>query len=481
MRAPATMKILGILLMMFSICLLPPLFVDLIYKENASIPFLSTMLLSIFIGLILYVPFYNRSVELKVQDGFLIVVLFWTVLSFMGAMPLILAHHPQLSFVDAVFESVSGLTTTGATVIPYLDDLPRSVLFYRQQLQFMGGLGIIILAVAILPMLGIGGMQLYKAEMTGPMKDTKLTPRITETAKAIWSIYILMAVSCAFLYWLFGMNAFDSICMSFSTVATGGYATHSSSFAYFQDPMIKITCITFMILGAISFPMHYRAITTRSISGYKSDEEVRTFFRYLIYGVFFVLVTLGIKGRVHDTAWLDGIFQAVSFMTTTGFTSVNHGQWPLITAFGLLLMGIIGGCAGSTTAGLKVVRVDLLQKHGIREIFRLIHPQGTFTVKLGNSIIPTRVNQAIFGFFALYIVSFSAILIAVLFFEPDFFTAYTATIATFGNIGPGLGNVVSDYSSLQTGTKWILSAAMLAGRLEIFTIIVLLMPAFWRG
>jgi trk/ktr system potassium uptake protein len=482
MHLASILRILGLLLMLFSLTLLPPILVEEWYRDGSLSAFVWSVLAIIGIGIIIWFPFRRQRKDLRSRDGFLVVVLFWSVLCLVGALPFYLSPDPNISFTDAFFESVSGITTTGSTVLSGLDDLPHSILYYRQQLQFLGGIGIIILAVAILPMLGIGGMQLFRAEMTGPVKDNKLTPRIAHTAKAIWLIYVTMTVVCGFAYWLGGMEPFDAIAYSFSTVSTGGYATHDASMGYFDNPLLKFIAVIFMFLSAVSFSLHFTAIRSKKIGIYNRDPELRMFLKIMLASFLAIWLGFVIYGQpIGDDVLLDSIFQAVSLCTTTGLVTTDFSLWPSFIPLMLLFCGVIGGCAGSTTGGLKVVRILLLLKQGTREIYRLVHPHSHSSIKLGSMPVSSRVIEAIWGFLAIYFAIFSFFLLSLLLTEMDFLTAYTALIATFSNIGPGLGHVASNFSALSDLSKWILSFAMLVGRLEIFTVLVLFSPVFWRS
>ena len=410
-------------------------------------------------------------------------VLFWTVLAGFGSIPLLLSSNPQLNLTDALFESMSGLTTTGATVLTGIDHLPPSILYYRQQLQWLGGMGIIVLAVAVMPMLGVGGMQLYRAETPGPMKDSKLTPRITETAKALWYIYLGLTVACALGYWFAGMTLFDAVGHSFSTVAIGGFSTHDQSIGYYDSPWILAIATVFMLVSAINFALHFTAVRARRPGVYLKDPEVRAFAGFIIT-VAAVAVVMLIYWRSFDTVgetlW-HGVFQVVSVGTTTGFTTSGYHWWPSFLPVMLIIMSAVGGCAGSTAGGMKMIRAVLLYKQGRREIEKLIHPSALIPIKLGAKPVPDHVINAVWGFFALYILSYVGLSIAMTATGADLVTAFSAVTACLNNLGPGLGTVADNYKDLDNIGKWILCAAMLLGRLEIFTLLVLLSPAFWRS
>lgn len=476
-------KILGVLLIMFSTTHLPPLLVSWIYDDGNSMPFIISFASTLVTGLLLWLPLCRYQRELLYRDGFLVVVLFWTVLAVFGAFPLFLMEEFPLTITDAFFESMSGLTTTGATVITGLDSLPKSILYYRQQLQWLGGMGIIVLAVAIMPMLGVGGMQLYRAETPGPMKDSKLTPRITETAKALWYIYFSLTVACAVSYWIAGMDAFDAIGHSFATIAIGGFSTHDQSMGFFNNPAIEAIAMFFMLLAAANFSLHFIALRSRSIMGYFRDSEYRTFL-VIIVATSFIIISSLISHKAYDsntTATQQGLFHLISIATTTGFTSSGFAWWPSVIPVLLLMLSFIGGCAGSTAGGIKVMRIQLLYKQGSREIVRLVHPNALLSIKLGNQVISGNVINAVWAFFSLYILSYALIAILLCATDMDWITAFSAAAACLNNLGPGLGEVANNYASVSTSGKWILSFAMLLGRLELFTLLVLFTTTFWRN
>ena len=474
------LRVTGILLSLFSVTMLLPMGVGLIYGENTITVFGIAFGITAGLGLSLW-SLVTSDAELRNRDGFLITVLFYISLGTFGALPLLMPDGGGLSFTDSIFESFSGLTTTGATVMTGLDDLPRSILFYRQFLQWLGGMGIIVLAVAILPMLGIGGMQLYRAESPGPVKDAKLKPRITETAKALWYIYFGITLLCGLSYWAAGMDLFDAICHSFSTVAIGGFSTHDTSLGYFDNQKIEMVAVLFMVIASINFGLHFSAVSRRNLGYYLRDWEVRALIGTLTLVASLVCVILYQNPESTDHPVSDGIFQAVSIATTTGFTTANYSVWPSVAPILLMFAAFAGGCAGSTAGGLKMVRVLLIYLQGLREVRRLIHPSGVFPVKLGNSPVSDRVMSAVWGFFAAYVLIFLIMLCAIMLFsEIDFLTAFSAVGACLNNLGPGLGDVALNYADQTVTTKWILVFAMLLGRLEIFTFLVLLTPAFWR-
>lgn len=483
MRYRGILRILGLLICLFSLTLLPPAVVAVIYEDGGGLAFLFSFILSLAVGFIVWYPQRSYRADLKARDGFLLTVLFWTVLGAVGMLPLIFTQELPLSITDAAFESFSGLTTTGATILTQIEGLPHSILFYRQQLQWLGGMGIIVLAVAILPMLGIGGMQLYRAEMPGPLKDSKMTPRIADTAKHLWYIYAFLTIACAVAYKLAGMNWFDAIAHSFSTVAIGGFSTYDASMGAFDSALINGICVFFLLISGINFAVHYAAVTGRSLFSYMRDPECRAFFTLQAALILIVFLTVLGHGLYDDvgTAFDQALFQAVSISTTAGFATADFSAWPLFLPILLLFASFIGGSAGSTAGGLKVVRVLLLFRQGVRELNRLVHPRAVYSVKLGDRALSSRVVEAVWGFFSAYALVFIVIMLGLLATGLDDLTAFSATAACLNNLGPGLGAVAANYASISDTAKWLLVLAMLFGRLEVFTLLVLLTPAFWRS
>ena len=476
------LRIVGILLMVFSTTVIPPILVSLWYQDTETTAFVNAFLVILLSGFFVWFPVRKLHRELRIRDGFIVVVLFWFVFGLVGSLPLYLSHSLDANFTDALFESISGLTTTGATVFTGLDALPRSILYYRQQLQWLGGMGIIVLAVAVLPMLGIGGMQLYRAETPGPIKDNKLTPRITETAKALWYIYLGLTISCALAYWLAGMTLFDAIGHSFSTVAIGGFSTHDASIGYFHNELIEMIAGFFMLLAGINFALHFTAFRSRKAGIYFLDVEFRVYLAILAFASMISVLYLYFTNTFNTwgNAMHHGIFQTISIGTTAGFTTADYYNWPGFLPVMLLFLSFVGGCAGSTGGGMKVIRFILLFKQGLREIFRLVHPSAQIPVKIGGKAMPENVSNAIWGFFALYVASFSIMMLFLMATGLDQVTAFSALAACLNNLGPGLGDVGANYQGINDLSKWVLCFAMLLGRLEIFTLLVILTPSFWR-
>ncbi|WP_191601733.1 TrkH family potassium uptake protein [Marinomonas algicola] len=481
MHIQVILRVIGLLVMVFSLTLIPPMMVSLIYNDGAMNAFIYALGVNLLGGFCLWLPFRTQKQDLSIRDGFIITVLFWSVLGLFGSVPFMLTDSAALSFTDALFESLSGLTTTGATILTGLDDLPKSILFYRQLLQWLGGMGIIVLAVAIMPMLGIGGMQLYRAETPGPVKDSKLTPRIAETAKALWYIYATLTLLCAFGYWAAGMTLFDAICHSFSTVAIGGFSTHDASIGYFNSPVIELICVAFMIIAAVNFALHFFAWRHRSIWHYFKDPEVKFFLFILLCTISLSTIVLGITSSFEwSTALRFAIFESVSIATTAGFSTSDFASWPHFLPFLLIVTSFAGGCASSTGGGMKVIRILLILKQGLREIQRLVHPSAVIPVKLGGKAIPENVISAVWGFFSAYLIVYVILMVGLMATGIDQVTAWSAVAATLNNLGPGLGEVAANFGSINDPAKWMLCFAMLLGRLEVFTLLVLFTPMFWQ-
>jgi len=472
----------GSLCLVFSVIFIPPVIVSYIYHDGTIPQFLDSLFITLFIGMALWLPFRSRRVELYKRDGFLIIVLVWLALSFLSSIPFNLILNT--SEIDSLFEAVSGVTTTGATVLTGLDEMPPSLLFYRQELQWFGGMGLIVLAVAVIPQLGIGGMSIYTAEVPGVMKEEKLAPRLNQTASILWKMYLSLTIVCAISYWLAGMGVYDAISHSLATVSTGGFSTHDQSLNYFNSPIIEFIAIVFMMLGAINFSVHFLALRGRSIRVYFKDEEVRLFFIIVFVAALIIILTLlEVYDGYHDIfrTVLNSLFTVVSMITSTGFVTVDYSSWPLFIPFFLMIIGFVGGCGGSTAGGMKVIRILILLKLINREMKRLLHPHGVFFIRLnGVSKIPDRTLQSVFGFFSLYVVSFAVLLLLMIMGGVDQVTAFSAIATCMNNMGPGLGEVTSSFAELDDSAKLISVASMLLGRLEVVSVLVLLSPEYWK-
>ncbi len=482
MHRQAVQQILGLLLMLFSLTMLPPVFVSAWYGDGSAPAFVSGFLVTLLASLAIWAPVRRADRELRTRDGFLVVAGFWTLLGAFSAAPLLFAGNPNMTFTDAVFEAVSGLTTTGATVLIGLDHLPPAILYYRAQLHWLGGLGVVVLAVAVLPMLGVGGAQLYRAETTGAVKDTKLTPRITETAKALYIVYFLLTAACALAYWIAGMSVFDAICHAFATTATGGYSTHDASIAYYDSPLIEGVAIVFMALSGVNFTLHFFAWHSRDIRSYLHDAELRAYVAIL--ATITLVIGLSLSMTANDIpplkAFWDALFHVVSVMTTTGFTTTGFQLWPGSLPLLMVFIMFFGGCGGSTAGGIKVMRWLLLYRQGVREVMRLIHPAAEIPVRLGTAVVPQRIVDAVWGFFAVYVSLFAVLMLILVSTGVDQVTAFAALATSLNNVGPALGEVAATFTAFKPVDKWVCVLAMLLGRLEIFTLFVLISPAFWR-
>ena len=478
-RVLAMQRIFGAIIALCSLITVPPLLIAQVLDEASKIAFLDSFLVIGGGGLALWYPARNAVYEMRLRDGFLITAAIWVLASLVVAIPFTLAA-PNLSYTDAVFEAASGLTTTGATVIVGLDDLPRSMLFYRQSLQFLGGMGIVILAVAILPMLKIGGMQLFRAESTGPTRDNKLTPRIAETARALWMVYLGLFAACFLAFWMGGMTLFDAVCHAMSTTATGGFSTHDASFGFFNSPMLEWMAIVFMLIGAVNFGMHWYAWRRATIEHYQADSELRTFLAIAVIASALVSGSLWLNGHFDGVDSLrHGVFQVVSNLTTTGYTSVGYAEWVGASPLILMLLAFIGGCAGSTAGGMKVARWQMLVRQGLREIRQLVHPKGQFVVKVGGKRVSESVVISVGGFATVYMLSFVGMTVVLAANGVVLVTAFAAIATCLTNLGPGLGGVAVHFQNLADGPVWLCSFAMILGRLEVFTLLVLLTPQFW--
>ena len=482
MQLKVIQRILGLLLVVFSLTVLPPIMVGWAMGDPDLSPLYEAFAIIASAGLVMWWPVRRARAVLRARDGFLVVALFWVVLSAASAVPFTLSDALNASFTDAMFEAVSGFTTTGSTVFVGLDGLPRSILFFRQEIQWLGGMGIIVLAVAVLPMLGVGGMQLYKAETPGPIKDSKLTPRIAETARLLWYVYVALTLACTIAYYLAGMSLFDAVCHGFTTLSTAGFSTHDLSISYFRGDTIGWIAIVFMFLGGVNAALHFMAWQSLSLNPYRHDSEFRMYF-LVVLGICLLGGLVLFWQNTYPTfgeALYQSTFHFVSSITTTGFSVGSYSEWPLFLPAFLFFVCFLGGSAGSTAGGMKVVRVLLLAKQGWREINRLVHPNGRFVIKINGQPLAENVVEAIWGFFSMYIAVFTFFMLSVMATGVDQVTAFSAVSSSLNNQGLGLGMVASNYAGLTDTAKWLLILAMLMGRLELFTVLVLMTPTFWR-
>jgi trk system potassium uptake protein TrkH len=475
-------RILGMMLLLFSLTMLPPIAVSAVYADGHWHPFLAAFAIVAIAGFAFWYPVRNLRGDLRLRDGFLVIAVFWVFLGLAGATPLLISDAPSLSFTDAVFEAVSGFTTTGATVIIGLDELPKSILYYRQQIQWLGGKSIIVLAGALMPMLGIGGMSLYKADTPGPMKDQKMTPRITQTAKALWAVYVALTAACAAGYYLAGMSVFDAVGHAFSTLSTGGFSPYDASMGHFDSAAVDVIATVFMFLGGVSFALHFMVLRRRNPGMYAHDPEFMAYFRLIAVIILSASVYLWLVGEFASLpqSLRHTAFHVVSVHTGTGYTTTGFAHWPGAMPALLMLLTFIGGCAGSTTGGMKVIRWLLVFRQGVAELKRLVHPSAEIPVKLAERAVPQRVIIGVAGFFAMYFIVFGVMMLALMMLGLDQVTAWSAVASALNNVGPGLGDVTMTFQTVPDAAKWICTVAMIAGRVEIFTLLLLLTPAFWQ-
>ena len=492
----AVNSILGRLLMIYSISLLPPILISIFDSgSHSELPaFIATFFQSLTLGALLYGFSHLKSKPNppRVKEGFLIVVLYWVVIGIVGALPFILSTElgPRISISDALFESFSGLTTTGATVLSDIDNLSYALKYYRQQLQWIGGMGIVVLAIAVLPTLGVGGMQLYKAEIAGPFKMNKLAPRISTAARRLWYIYLLLTLLCFIGYWIAGMDAFDAIAHSFSTISIGGFSTYDNSLGHFNNAMIETVAIIFMVLAGINFALHFSLFQKKANclkfsfnpANYLKEIECRIYFIFLILICTTTLLILYFQQHYASIEEVirHGLFQAVSIATTTGFTTQDWSLWPIGLPLLLIFCSFIGGCSGSTAGGMKIIRFIMIFKQGTREVLYLIHPNMVRSLIVNDRPVSERMISGVWGFFAIYLFTFCFLLLCLSLTNLDPLTAFSALAACINNLGPGLSEVSQNYQSLSEPSKLILIFAMLVGRLEFYTLLVILSPAFWR-
>lgn len=476
-----SMRVVGVLVLAYSLSMLPPALVSLWYGDGEVRHFGLALLAISAVGLLIMQVASARGANksLRRRDGFIVVVFFWVVLSMLGAIPLMLGTH--MTFVDALFEAVSGFTTTGSTVIVGLDGLPPSILYYRQQLQWLGGMGLVVLAIAVLPMLGIGGAQLYRAETPGPGKEEKIAPRLVQGARALWMIYVGLTVVCATAYWLAGMPVFEAVAHSFSTVSTGGFSTHDASLGYFDSSAIELVATLFMLLSGINFGVHYMVLRDHDPMHYFQDTEVRSYFMIVVVLLLVIFSALTVTGvyQSFGHAVMDAGFEVVSVLTSTGFGEADFSRWPLFLPPLLIFTSFIGGCGGSTAGGIKVLRIVLLFKQGAREAANLMHPHAIRPVKIGGRVVKDRTIQSVWGFFSVYLFVFVILTLLMMAAGLDQVSAFSAVATSINNLGPGLGEVAYTFATVSDPVKLLAVIAMLLGRLEIFTLLVLLSPRFW--
>ena len=481
MRWRYILSIIGILTLFLGLSMVFPLLVGLYYRDQSVMPFLKSMAVTVGAGFFLYIVFRRQKAEIISQrEGMAIVAFGWTVIGLFGALPFYLEGE-LTSFVDAFFESVSGFTTTGSSVLTNIEAVSKGLLFWRSFIQWLGGMGIIVLSVAILPFLGIGGMQLYKAEVPSPVPD-KLKPRIRDTATILWKVYALISLFEVIFLMIGGMGFFDALCHTFTTMPTGGFSTKNASVAYYDSAYFDWVMVFFMMLAGINFSLHYQFLRGKTLAFWR-DSECR-FFLIIVF-IITAVVSFDVYGTIYDTvgdALRYGAFQVVSIVTTTGFATADYEKWPAMSQIILLLCMFLGASAGSTGGGMKCLRAMLCLKFSYKELFSLIHPHAVKHVKIGGHSVSEEVMRSVMGFLALYLSLFAVSCVLLAGLGVDFVTSIGAVAACIGNIGPGFGMVgpIDNYAQLPHLGKWLLIWCMLLGRLEIYTIIVLMVPEFWR-
>ncbi len=482
-RLIAVFNVLSVVIMAFALCLIFPLACSVLLGDSAQTAYDEAILFTAASGVLLWAMTRRKRRELQPRDGFLLVALVWTVLPAFATLPLMF-YLPELSFTDAYFETVSGLTTTGATVLSGLDALPPSINIWRTFLIWIGGMGVIVLAVAILPLLGVGGSQMYKAETPGPMKDTKLTPRIAETAKGLWLVYVMITVACLLAFRLAGMNWLDAMMHAFSTMGLGAFSSHDASFGYWNSPVIEAVAIYFMLLAGINFGTHFLAWRRWSFAPYVRDPEARLYLLAVIGSVFGIAYYL-LANQIYPSFWTAlrfSAFNVVSIATTTGFSNTDYNLWPVFAPVWMLFLCSFATCSGSTGGGIKMIRAELMARQAVREMTRIIHPRAVVPVKLGGVPVENNIIFAVLAFILMYNGSVIAMTMLLAASGLDIVTAFSAVIACINNTGPGLGRVgpATTYAALNDFQTWICSIAMLLGRLELFTLLVVFTPGFWR-
>jgi trk system potassium uptake protein len=483
-RIAPVLNVLSKVVMLFSATFLLPLTLSWLLADGAQRAYDDAIVITFVAGALTWLFTRRSQRELQTRDGFLLVLLAWTSLPAFATLPLLI-FMPDLSFTDAYFETVSGITTTGATILSGLDGLPLSINLWRGLLVWFGGMGLIVLAVAILPLLGVGGMQIYKAETPGPMKDTKLTPRITETAKGLYLIYVTISITCGLSYWLAGMTPFDAVMHTFSTMGLGGFSSHDASFAYWNSPAIEVVTVFFMLVAGINFSTHFVAWRQRGLTAYRLDPEVRWFLIVTLSSALLIAIYLRVMHVYPDfsQALRFALFNTVSIATTTGFANTDYNQWPIFAPLWMLLLSSFASCSGSTGGGMKMVRAQLLFRQGRRELTRLIHPAARLPVKLAGQVVPNNVIYAVLAFAFMYVFAIIIMTLAMTASGLEFITAFSAVIASINNTGPGLNQVgpATNYASLTDFQTWVCTIAMLLGRLELLTVLVVFTRTFWRA
>jgi trk system potassium uptake protein len=484
MRFLAVFNALGAVIFVFGLTLLVPVGTSWWVSDGAQTAYDEAILITLATGAVLWLATRRRRrMELHIRDGFLLVTLTWMVVPIFGALPLLI-HIPGLSFTDGYFEAASGLSTTGSTVLVGLDALPLSINLWRTFLHWLGGMGVIVLAVAVLPLLGIGGRQLFKAETPGPMKESSLTPRIAETAKGLWVVYLMLTVACMVALWLAGMDGWEAVIHGFSIMGLGGYSSHDASLGYFNSVAIEMVAMVFALLAGLNFATHFLAFRQRSLKPYRHDAELPFFFGVLAVSILALTIYLQ-PFAVHDGFWVTMryvAFHSISLATSLGLATTDTAVWPMFAQVWVLFLGSFVACSGSTGGGIKMMRAILLYKLVFREIMHSMHPRAVYPVRLGKQVVGEPVLHAVLAFSFMYMVVVVSLTLLLAASGLELVTAFSAIVATLNNTGPGLNSVgpAGNFAGLSDYQKWVCSFAMIVGRLEIFTVLVVLTPAFWR-
>lgn len=481
-RFKIVLHLCAFLVVLYSLTMIPPMILALVEKERSLFAFLMTFVITFTVGSLCWTATRQSNIQLETRDGFIIIVLFWLLFSVISALPLWWDDSLSISLADAMFEGVSGITTTGASVFNDVSGLPKSILYYRAQLNFVGGLGVIVLAVAVLPLLGIGGMKLYQSEMPGPFKEERLTPRLADTAKSLWVTYMLLGGSCTLAFWLAGMSFFDALCHGLSTVSLGGFSTRTESIGYYDSYAIELVAGVFSLLAAINFTLYFVAIARRSFRPLFNNPEAR-FFLFMV-GMVVLVITFEVwRAGMYSApvSFVHAFFLTSSMMTDNGLATADYASWPVHIIVLLLSASFFGGCVGSTCGGIKALRFLVLFKHSRQEVHQLAHPRAILSIRVGHSIINDRVLRSVWSFFFLYIIATCVFVWLLNIQGHDLLTSFATVAACINNMGLGFGETAAGFATLNDSAKYLMCAAMLLGRLEIYPVLILFSRTFWRS
>ncbi len=474
-------NILGLLLCIEAAAMMIPMFIDIYFNNDDWVQFLYSSLITFIIGIVLFMSFHKKKIKLGIRQAFVLTISSWLIIAFFGSIPFVYCST-GLSYTDSFFESVSGITTTGATVVSNLDNLPEGILIWRSLLQWFGGIGIIVLAMAILPTLQIGGMQLLHMEHDDPYEKT--IPKIKRFVLELFVLYVFLSILCCLLYYVNGMSGFDSIIHALSTISTGGFSNHDLSFAYFNSFRLELISVLFMIIGSLPFVLYLQFVHKKNLSIFK-DDQLRLFFVIMILIVILTSIWINSFKQIEFISSIRiSLFNIVSILTGTGYSSNNFSDWG---SYGIVIMMIImfiGGCAGSTTGGIKIFRLQILFRGAIAQVKKLTQPHAVLIMRFNGKAVNENTYNSVMGFFFMYILLFIISALSLSFFNLDFLTSFSAAASAISNVGPGLGELIgpsSNYLSLNEGAKWILALTMIVGRLEILTVLVIFTSNFWKN